>query len=235
MIGIYKITNKINGKSYIGQSNNIERRFQEHQTKGSISRIPLDIAIKKYGKENFSYEIIEECDISKLNEREAYWIQQYDSIINGYNCSVGGDQQSSGENNGRAKLTETDIIKIRTAYANHEKQKDVYQQFSDKISFNYFQNIWQGRSWSHIMPEVFTDENKHYYIYDNSKYNSNSSRFTPDEVINIRNRYVNENAKTIYEEYKDRISFQGFQEILWGKRYKDLPLYKKKEKKWINI
>lgn len=57
------------------------------------------------------------------------------------------------------------------------------------------------------MPEVFTDENKHYYIYDNSKYNSNSSRFTPDEVINIRNRYVNENAKTIYEEYKDRISF----------------------------
>lgn len=235
MIGIYKITNKINGKSYIGQSNNIERRFQEHQTKGSTSRIPLDIAIKKYGKENFSYEIIEECDISKLNEREAYWIQQYDSIINGYNCSVGGDQQSSGENNGRAKLTETDIIKIRTAYANHEKQKDVYQQFSDKISFNYFQNIWQGRSWSHIMPEVFTDENKHYYIYDNSKYNSNSSKFTPDEVINIRNRYVNENAKTIYEEYKDRISFQGFQEILWGKRYKDLPLYKKKEKKWINI
>ena len=57
------------------------------------------------------------------------------------------------------------------------------------------------------MPEVFTDENKHYYIYDNSKYNSNSSKFTPDEVINIRNRYVNENAKTIYEEYKDRISF----------------------------
>lgn len=235
MIGIYKITNKINGKSYIGQSNNIERRFQEHQTKSSTSRIPLDIAIQKYGKDNFSYEVIEECDISELNERETYWIQKYNSIINGYNCSIGGDQQSSGENNGRAKLTEADVIKIRTAYANHKKQKDVYQQFSDKISFNYFQNVWQGRSWNYIMPEVFTEENKNYYIYDNSKYNSNSSRFTSDEVINIRHRYVNENAKTIYQDYKDRISFQGFQEILWGRRYKDLPLYKKKEKKWINI
>lgn len=58
MIGIYKITKKENGKSYIGQSNDIERRFKEHQTKGKESRIPLDIAIQKYGKDAFKYEII---------------------------------------------------------------------------------------------------------------------------------------------------------------------------------
>lgn len=58
MIGIYKITKKENGKSYIGQSNDIERRFKEHQTKGKESRIPLDIAIQKYGKDAFIYEII---------------------------------------------------------------------------------------------------------------------------------------------------------------------------------
>lgn len=51
MIGIYKITNLVNGKTYIGQSNNIERRFKEHQQKGELSRIPVDIAIKKYGKD----------------------------------------------------------------------------------------------------------------------------------------------------------------------------------------
>ena len=61
MIGIYKITNNINGKVYIGQSNNIQRRFSEHQTKGESSRIPIDVAIQKYGKENFSFEVIEEC------------------------------------------------------------------------------------------------------------------------------------------------------------------------------
>lgn len=45
MIGIYKITNLLNNKSYIGQSNNIERRFLEHCSKGKNSRILLDIAI----------------------------------------------------------------------------------------------------------------------------------------------------------------------------------------------
>ena len=45
MIGIYKITNKENGKCYVGQSNNIERRFSEHKTKGKESGIPVDIAI----------------------------------------------------------------------------------------------------------------------------------------------------------------------------------------------
>ena len=138
MIGIYKIENKLNGKVYIGQSNNIERRFQEHQTKGTSSRIPVDIAIQKYGKENFTYEVIEETSIEKLNEAEKFWIQKFNSVEDGYNCSIGGDQQSIGENNGKAKLTEQDVIEIRLAYKNHKKQKDVYEKFKDIISFGYF-------------------------------------------------------------------------------------------------
>ena len=196
----------------------------------------MDIAIKKYGKDAFTFEILEECTPEQLNERESYWIKYYDTINNGYNCSEGGDQQSTGENNGRAKLTEQDIIKIRTAYANHKKQQDVYQEFKDIISFNYFQNLWQGRSWSHIMPEVFTEENKKYYIYDNSKgANSATAEFSEEEIIQMRTRYVNETAKQIYEDYKGRVAYQTLQEILWGRRYKNLPIYKKKEKKWINI
>ena len=57
---IYKATNKINGKSYIGQSNNIERRFSEHKTKIDI---PIEIAIRKYGIDAFNFEIIEECSL----------------------------------------------------------------------------------------------------------------------------------------------------------------------------
>lgn len=45
MIGIYKITNVKNNKIYVGQSNDIYRRFYEHQTKGEFSRIPVDVAI----------------------------------------------------------------------------------------------------------------------------------------------------------------------------------------------
>lgn len=236
MIGIYKITKISNGKSYIGQSNNIERRFKEHQQKDASSKIPLDIAIQKYGIHAFTYEILEECSLDKLNEREKYWINYYDTINNGYNCLPGGEQQTIGENNGHSKLTEKDIIAIRKAYANHQKQKEVYEKYKDIISFSYFQNIWQGQSWSHIMPEVFTQENKDYYIYQNSVGSkSASAQFTDNEVINIRKRYVNESAKQIYQDYKDKVSYQTFQAILWGRSYKTLPIYKKKEKKWINI
>ena len=236
MIGIYKITKKENGKSYIGQSNNIERRFQEHCYKGEKARIPLDIAIKKYGKEAFSFEVLEECPQEKLNEREAYWIKYYNTVETGYNCSEGGDQQSIGENNGRSKLTEKDIIEIRQAYANHEKQKEVYEKYKDIISFNHFQNIWQGRVWSHIMPEVFTEENKQYYIYQNSQGGNGAfAQFSDEEVLSLRKRYVNESAKEIYKGYEDRVKFQTFQAMLWGRTYKNLPIYKKKEKKWINI
>lgn len=236
MIGIYKITKKDNGKAYIGQSNNMERRFSQHCYKGEESRIPLDIAIKKYGKDAFTFQILEECPLDKLNERQSYWIKYYNTIKDGYNCSQGGDQQSIGENNGKSKLTEQDVKNIRLAYANHEKQQEVYKKYQNIISFGYFQNLWQGRSWSHIMPEVFTEENKKYYIYENSKGEKGASaKFSNEQVLQIRKRYVKESAKAIYEDYKDRVSFQTLQQILWGRYYSDLPIYKKKERKWINI
>lgn len=235
MIGIYKITNKINNKIYIGQSNDIQRRFKEHQTKGSTSQIPLDIAIKKYGKENFEFEILEECSLEELNDKETFWILKFNAIENGYNCNLGGDQQGVGEHNSNSKLTEQDVIEIRQAYADHKRQKDVYEKFKNKISFGYFQNLWQGRSWGHIMPEVFTKENKEYYIYQNSKGSSGIyAQFTDEEIIAIRERYVNESAKSIYEDYQDRVKFQTFQAILWGRTYTNLPIYKKKQKIWIN-
>ena len=81
----------------------------------------------------------------------------------------------------------------------------------------------------------FYKRNKQYYIYQNSQGgNGASAQFTNEEVIQLRHRYVNETAKQIYEDYKDRISFQSFQMILWGRYYDNLPIYKKKEKRWIN-
>ena len=236
MIGIYKIENLNNGKIYIGQSNDIARRFYEHMTKGTSSRIPVDEVIQKEGASSFSYEIIEECSIEDLNEREKFWIKFFKANIYGYNKNEGGLTDLIGSHNPNSKLTENDIIKIRQAYNNHLKQKDVYEDYKNIISFSYFQNIWQGRAWSHIMPEVFTKENRQYYIYENSKgENGSSAKFTDEEVIKIRERYVNESAKQIYEDYKNRVSYQTFQAMLWGRSYKNLPVYKKKEKKWINI
>lgn len=91
--GIYKITNLINGKIYIGQSINIKSRFYDHCKKNDSSLVGK--AIQKYGKQNFSFEIIEECPPEKLDEQEQYWIAYYDCCIldgqeKGYNRTRGG-------------------------------------------------------------------------------------------------------------------------------------------------
>ena len=79
MIGIYKITNKLNGKSYIGQSTDIERRWREHHYRYWNNDNVIYMAFRKYGIENFDFSIIEECSTQELNLREEYWINYYDS------------------------------------------------------------------------------------------------------------------------------------------------------------
>lgn len=87
MIGIYKITNLINGKSYIGQSIHIKRRWNEHKKQNANSLIGK--AIKKYGKKNFVFEVLEEVsknDCELLDELEAMYIHSFNTITpNGYN------------------------------------------------------------------------------------------------------------------------------------------------------
>ena len=87
---IYKITNEINNKIYIGQtSRNIVERFSEH--KRATSNQPLYNAMRKYGIDNFSLELVEECSQENVDEREIYYINKYDSYKNGYNATMGGE------------------------------------------------------------------------------------------------------------------------------------------------
>lgn len=88
--GIYRITNDLNGKHYIGLSKHIFRRWKEHSYLIPKSDKPLYRAIRKYGIENFSFHIVEECPAYKLSEREIYWTDKYKSFTDGYNVTSGG-------------------------------------------------------------------------------------------------------------------------------------------------
>ena len=88
-IGIYSITNVINGKRYIGQSTNIKKRWQRHinDSKNPKTRgyeYPLCRAIRKYGLDYFDFQILENCSKDQLDEREKYWIDFHDAINSGY-------------------------------------------------------------------------------------------------------------------------------------------------------
>ena len=92
---IYKITNDINDKVYIGKTLlNIEKRFLQHKNDSRRIRLetrPLYRAMKKYGCEHFYVELVEECPIQELSNREVYWIDFYNSYKNGYNATMGGE------------------------------------------------------------------------------------------------------------------------------------------------
>lgn len=90
---IYKVTNNINGKVYIGQTVRTPRdRWRQHvQDAYNESKcLHLCAAILKYGEENFTVEAIEFCPQDQLDEREIYWIKQYNSQEEGYNITAGG-------------------------------------------------------------------------------------------------------------------------------------------------
>ena len=86
--GIYKITNLQNKMCYIGQSANIAERWRQHIKRGvgaeTATRNKLYTAMKVYGVENFTFEIVEECERSLLNERESYWQDYFKAKEFGY-------------------------------------------------------------------------------------------------------------------------------------------------------
>ena len=89
---IYKITNLINNKVYIGKTERtVQERWVEHKKKASQLDLPLYRAMQKYGIDSFNIESIEECDNKEIDKRENYWIKFYNSCEKGYNCSLGGE------------------------------------------------------------------------------------------------------------------------------------------------
>ena len=105
---IYLITNKVDGKQYVGQTRShyknhdkyrpygIKFRFKNHMNKAQCNSSTsqstyLCNAVRKHGRENFSVEEIEVCNLEHLDEREIHWIKEYNTMFpNGYNLTFGG-------------------------------------------------------------------------------------------------------------------------------------------------
>lgn len=113
---IYLITNSCNGKQYVGQTrNNPKIRWERHLWGGDNDDYPLYRAMRKYGKENFSFEILEEIDNNLLDNRERYWIKKKNTYVpNGYNCTRGGS--------GNLKYDEEKILNYYFTHNNNATQ-----------------------------------------------------------------------------------------------------------------
>ena len=91
---LYKIINLINGKIYIGQTVQPEKRWYQHRRDAANPKYPIHFAINKYGAHNFEFEVIASCKSQDdANCMEEELIKQYDSLVKngkGYNISLGG-------------------------------------------------------------------------------------------------------------------------------------------------
>lgn len=149
MVGIYKIINQINNKIYVGQSQNIEKRWNRHHN-GPFNpndeqyNCPLYRAIRKYGLDNFSFEIIEECSVEQLNEKEKYWIAYYKSFDpdKGYNLTRGGRDGVT-----YSKLTKEKVMQIiELLQSSSLSQEQIGRQFN--ISQREVSGINKGENWT---------------------------------------------------------------------------------------
>ena len=223
IIGVYRITNKANGKVYIGSSVDIKGRWNSHisdLSRGVHRNQYLQNAWNKYGKDNFVFEIIEKCSKDEINLREQYWIDTYNASIRdkGYNI-------------------------LPTAYSNlgFKPSKETIQRMSDAMYKRWsneeykqnakINNLTQKRLQEHGTEgfitsnkltkeealEIFNNQNedvetlakkynvtptaihdiwkgKTWYIYTNKEYVKTHTNLSVESVLNIVDEYQNKNV-----------------------------------------
>ena len=174
---IYSYINKINKKQYIGQTINPEDRFRAHKSnafneKNSEYDSPIHRAFRKYGYDNFEYQILAQTDdLDALNLLEEFFINKFDTQIpNGYNIEKGGKNCKKAPLDieerekliwDQAKLTRDEVIELRKAYQNKKSPKEIYEKkYKERLHYQSFMNIWTGKRYGLIMPEVFQESRR---------------------------------------------------------------------------
>lgn len=234
MVGIYKITNRINGKVYIGKSVHIKRRWAEHKSRSTISKnksYPLYLAFIKYGINNFVFEIVEECEASMLDELEKKNIKKFNSMIGkekswGYNIRSGGaGGYLAGEQNVKSKLTEQEVYNIREMYFNLVPKMVAFETFRHKISINTFSDVWIGKTWKHIHFDVYTDEKK---MSQRNNFNrktqiDNNRKVSDNDVLKIRDlKNQGLTRGEVIKRFIETININTFNDIWYGRTFKEV-------------
>lgn len=166
--GIYRIKNILNNKCYYGSSKDINKRWNRHKNelnKNKHGNILLQKSWNKYGNENFIFEIIEECDINLLLEKEQYYLDK--------NPEFNISKKSSGCDNISDNPNRNEIIK-KMSIANKLKYENLSQERKSNISLSSIgeKNYNYGKKWSDDKKKRASEIKKEYYK-NHEHYNKN--------------------------------------------------------------
>jgi len=219
---VYQITNLVNNKMYIGITNDYKKRWSNHKNCNSPNMV-ICKAIKKYGVENFKFELLfDNLSLEGASLKEIELIQDKNTLVpNGYNVAKGGLNMNTGiqrfgESNSNSHLTDEEAQYIK----DHRDIPEyvLYEQFSEKISYDAFKQIYLDKTYLNIKP--------HTQIYPfnlefSNQFTSNN-KLTYNEVVELRNLYKNkvywrDAFKKFQSIFEDEWSFWN---IYVGNKYK---------------
>ena len=214
---IYKITNKENGLIYIGCTiNSLKKRFNEHLYRcfKTDYKSKLYNSMKKYGQENFTIELIEECDLNVIYETEKKYIKQYDSYNNGLNSTIGGEGCLGYTHSPEKKVKISESLKN----GNSHKGKTYEELYGDKADEQREKRrLSVKKGWGSM-----SDDNRQKRIIKTKESIQKKSKYSIDLVVDVKNKlnegYKIKQLKELYPDVKEHF----FYDVKNGRR-------------WINI
>lgn len=217
---IYQITNLINGKIYIGQTNNIQKRLANHRCSNDPNMV-IARALRKYGVDNFKFEVLlRGLTPDEANQKEIEFIKEKNSLVPyGYNVATGGKRIDGvsrlGADNSNAHLTEEEAQYILD---NRDKPMYVlYDLFCDKISYESFKKVYHHQTYTNLTTTV----NEYPYNFEfGNQFTNNPLEY--DEIVSLRERYANgEYWRDVYKDYEWAYKNEwSFYNVYTGRSYK---------------
>jgi group I intron endonuclease len=199
---IYKITNFINGKVYIGQTILVGVQFDSYWGSGVF----IKQSIKKYGKENFVKEILIECDCQEdADEAEKFYIKEFNSIKKGYNFNIGGG-------NGRLGTKHSKISKNKMSKSANERWINMSE--SDRIEFSNKMTVINKERSSYVLKDEFIKRGK---IGGKISWN----KLTPEQRIELSSKGGRSSAKKLTHQQRVERGKKARQTFLKNKEYQN--------------
>ena len=228
MIGIYRITNKITGRTYIGQSSSIGRRFKAHKKAAEDPKCchhdnELYDDMRKYGKENFEFVPLETFSLDVAEEK---WIQKYlHDGIELYNKELTPTHHTSQQRFSDEQINRI-IELLKSGKMSNIKIAKIMNCSSSTVD-----NINNGKSYK-IDGVAYPISPNNSRPGPKKGEQNHQAKFSDEEVMTIRREYVRHTAKELYKKYGKNVAYDSFEEIVEGRSYSNLPVYKKYKKQW---
>lgn len=227
MIGIYKITNMITGKCYIGQSGRLVNRFNGHMKAAAIPsgkqyNDPLYQDMREYGIDSFKFEILETVSLNELEEK---WIQS--SLNSGLDLYNKDMFPNTRPHNSANKFSDEQLTEI-IALLKEDRLSNIQISKKFDCSSSTIDNINNGLQYR------VTEEEYPIRAYERSRGDRNpNSLYSDEEVMELRKKFVTQPMSKLFAQYGRTKSLTSFERVITGPSYSHLPIYKKTSKQWF--